>query len=106
MTVIPKTPIDLVLAPVAAEIDRNLRSLRDADPGLLVDHLAFSLNADPGRTREERARQVLEVATRQVELHGWTAVISDDATRLQLRGGSVELDVGLSARLRDYIERG
>ena len=66
MTLLPKTPIDLALAPVAAEIDLNLRSLRDAEPNLLVDHVAFSLNADPGATREERARQVLAVATRQV----------------------------------------
>jgi len=104
MTLRPKTPADLTLAPVAAEIDMNLQPIRDLDPADLVDAITLSVNANPGATREIRVKQVAETALRGVELHGWTAEISDDATRLQLRGGSVGLDVGLSARMRDYIE--
>jgi hypothetical protein len=106
MPTIPKSPVDLALAPVAAGIDLNLKRLRDTDPKTLVEELTLSLNTEPGHTRDERAKQVLEIATRLVDLHGWTAGISADATRLQLRGGSVDLDVGLSAGLRDYIELG
>jgi len=102
----PKTPVDLALAPVAAGVDLNLKRLRDADPKSLVEEVVLSLNTEPGRTRDERAKQILEIATRQVDLHGWTASVSDDSTRLQLRGGSVDLDVALSAALRDYVELG
>ena len=106
MPVMPKTPTDLALAPVAAGVDQNLRRFRDTSPELLVEEVVLSLNCEPGETRAARAKQILEVATRNVDLHGWTVAISEDATRLQLRGGSVDLDVGLSARLRDYIELG
>ena len=102
----PKTPVDLALAPVAVGIDTNLKRIRDAGPKDIVEEIIMSLNTEPGETRDARAKQVLEVATRLVELHGWTAAISDDATRVELRGGTVDLDVGLSAGLRDYIELG
>lgn len=102
----PKTPVDLALAPVAVGIDINLKRIRDASPKDIVEEIIMSLNTEPGGTRDQRAKQVLEVATRLVELHGWTAAISDDATRVELRGGTVDLDVGLSAGLRDYIELG
>jgi len=104
MTLRPKKPTDLTLAPVAAEIDQNLQSLRDLPPEELVDAVTLSVNENPGETRDERAKQVVETALRNVDLHGWTVAVSDDATRLQLRGGSVSLDVGLSAHMRDYIE--
>jgi hypothetical protein len=104
MTLRPKTPTDLTLAPVAAAIDLNLQELRDEPSERLVDVVAFTLNTAPAARREERAKQILEVATRGVELHGWTVAVSADATRVQLRGGSVSLDVGLSMVVRDYIE--
>jgi len=104
MTLHPKKPTDLTLAPVAAEIDQNLQPLRDADPKDVVAAITLTVNENVGETREQRAKQVYLSAIRDVDLHGWTAAISDDATRLQLRGGSVALDVGLSAALRDYIE--
>ncbi len=106
MTLLPRKPTDLSLAPVAVEIDRNLRKLRDADRAKITDEVAFALNTNPGETREKRVKEICELATRHVDLHGWTAVVSDDATRLHLDGGSVSLDVGLSASLRDYIESG
>jgi hypothetical protein len=104
MTLHPKRPTDLTLAPVAAEIDQNLQSLRDADPKDVAGAITLTLNENVGETREQRAKQVYLTATRDVDLHGWTAAISEDSTRIQLRGGSVKLDVGLSATLRAYIE--
>jgi hypothetical protein len=106
MTAHPKKPADLALAPVAVEIDQNLQPLRDAAPALLLEELVLSLNTEPGETPAARAKQVLELATRRVDMHGWAASISADSTRIELRGGSVGLDVGLSAALRDYIELG
>jgi hypothetical protein len=104
MTLRPKTPIDLALAPVAAEIDLNLQPLRDEARETIADAVALSLNSDPAPTRTGRAAQILEIALRDVDLHGWHAVLSSDATRVELRGGSVSLDVGLSTRICDYVE--
>ena len=102
---IPKVPADLALAPVAASIDLNLQRLRDTGEARIADELALALNqSTPAATRGARAKQVLQVALRDVDLHGWNADISPDATRLRLRGGSVTLDVGLSADLQRYIE--
>jgi hypothetical protein len=103
----PKVPTDLALAPVAAEIDLNLQSLRDAPVEAIFESIALTLNAGaPGSSPEDRADQVLAVATRDVELHGWQATVSEDATRLHLEGGSVSLDVGLSATIERFIEDG
>jgi hypothetical protein len=104
MTLRPKTPTDLTLAPVAAEIDLNLQELRDEPRDRIVDAIAFTLNTNPADSRDSRAKQIRELAVRGVDLHGWTAAVSDDSTRLQLRGGSVSLDVGLSASVREFIE--
>jgi hypothetical protein len=103
----PRVPTDLALAPVAAEIDLNLQPLRDKPPVELLSRIGLALNLDgPGATREERAEEVLEYAVRNVDLHGWEASVSDDATRLHLEGGSVTLEVGLSSTIKSYIETG
>ena len=43
------------------------------------------------------------MAVRNVELHGWVPSITDDRCRLRLSGGSVSLDLGLSAEIMRYI---
>ena len=107
MTLRPKTPKDLMLAPVAAEIDLNLQSLRDKSPGDIGDALGLVLNVDrAGADRAQRAARILDVALREVDLHDWHAEITDDAARLRLSGGSVTIDLGLSATILDYIENG
>jgi hypothetical protein len=107
MTLHPKTPKDLLLAPVAAEIDFNLQSLRDKSPGEINEAVAIVLNVDTaGTDRAQRAAWILETALRMVELHDWHAEITDDAARLRLSGGSVTIDLGLSATILQYIENG
>jgi hypothetical protein len=107
MTIRPKTPKDLLLAPVAAEIDLNLQALRDKSPAEIGDALGIVLNVDrAGADREQRAARVLEAAVRAVELHDWHTEITDDAARLRLSGGSVSIDLGLSATILRYIENG
>ncbi len=107
MTLRPKTPKDLLLAPVAAEIDQNLHALRDMSPGELGDALAIALNVDRvGADRAHRAARILDEALRGVELHHWDAEITDDAARLRLSGGSVAIELGLSPSIRSYIENG
>lgn len=107
MTLHPRTTKDLLLAPVAAEIDLNLQSLRDKSPGEIGDTLGLVLNVDrAGADRSQRVARILEVALRWVELHAWHAEITDDAARLRLSGGSVTIDLGLSATILHYIENG
>lgn len=107
MTLRPKTPKDLLLAPVAAEVDLNLQPLRDKSPAEIAEALAIALNVDiAGHSPAERAGRVLEEALRTVELHDWHAEITDDSARLRLTGGSVSIDLGLSASILRYIEDG
>ena len=107
MPIHPRTPKDLLLAPVAAEIDQNLSYLRDLDPKGIDEHVILSANTDTaGADRARRAKWILDEATRGVEMHDWTAEITDDAARLRLSGGSVSLDIGLSASLLEYILTG
>lgn len=96
-----------MLAPVAAAVDLNLQSLRDKPPAEIDYLVALELNLDTsGSTRTDRTRWVLEAALRNVDLHDWQAEITDDGDRLRLEGGSVTLDLGLSATILHYIEQG
>jgi hypothetical protein len=107
MALHPKSPIDLALAPVAAAIDINLQRLRDRQPEEIDYELALELNLNThGSTRADRARWVHESAIRFVDLHDWRTEITEDGDRLRLDGGSVTLDLGLSAALLSYIEHG
>jgi len=107
MTTHPKNKRDLMLAPVAVEIDRNLQRLRDGSPRDVMAELELELDR-PAMflDRDARAELVLRQALRHVDLHGWTAAITDDAARLRLGGGSVSIDLGLSAAITSYIEDG
>jgi hypothetical protein len=93
-----------MLAPVAVAVDRNLDPFRDEPADAIEAALQMALDR-PGRddTPEDRARRVLEAALRNVDLHGWTAEIVTDRSRLRLSGGSVTLDLGLSASLTAFI---
>ena len=105
LSVMPKSPHDLSLAPVAVMIDLNLRPLRDIEPFEILAHLELMLDR-PERTgtRDERADRVLETALRNVELHGWKGEITADSSRIRLSGGSVTLDLGLSATILRFID--
>ena len=103
----PKSTTDLALAPVAAAIDLNLQRLRDRKPSEIDYELALELNLNThGSTRVDRAHWVQQSAIRFVDLHDWQTEITDDGDRLRLDGGSVTLDLGLSATLLSYIEYG
>lgn len=107
MTIHPKKQRDLLLAPVAVEIDLNLQRMRDGTPRDVLAELELELDRPAmSADRAERAELVLRQALRGVDLHGWTAAITDDGTRVHLAGGSVTLDLGLSAAVTSYIEDG
>jgi hypothetical protein len=107
MTLHPRTFTDMMLAPVAAEIDLNLQRIRDRAPAGIDYELGLALDRPPlGGTRHERADFVLRMALRNVECHGWQATITDDGCRLHLSGGSVSLDLGLGDSVMRYIDGG
>lgn len=103
----PHSTRDLLLAPVAVEIDINLQQLRDRDPAGIAESIALSLNVDPrGAGREQRTAWIRECAIHTVDLHDWDAQVTDDGARLRLEGGSVSIDLGLSASVLRYITDG
>jgi hypothetical protein len=107
MSIHPKNQTDLMLAPVAAEIDRNLQRLRDGSPRDVMAELELELDRPAMYLdRDARAELVLRQALRHVEMRGWTGSITDDAARLRLGGGSVSIDLGLSAAITAYIQDG
>jgi hypothetical protein len=107
MTLAPKEPKDLALAPVAAAIDMNLERLRDKPPEEIEYQLILELNEPAmAHSESERIERVMRVALHEVDMHQWTAAITDDRARLRLSGGSVSIDLGLSASLLRYIAEG
>jgi len=107
MTLLPKAPADVALAPVAAKIDLNLQRLRDKSLAEIDYELALELDRPLiANTHRERAEHVLRLALRDVDCHGWHASITDDSARLHLVGGSVSLDLGLGDTVTRYIESG
>lgn len=107
MTIHPRQRKDLLVAPVAARIDLNLQRLRDHSPREVEYELELELDSDGKRCdRSRRAELVLRQAVRDVDMHGWNAGITDDGCRIHLDGGSVSLDLGLSAGIISYIQEG
>jgi hypothetical protein len=103
----PKYPKDLMLAPVAVEIDRNLTRMRDGSPQEVMAELELELDRPAASSeRDRRTELVLRQALRNVDLHGWGAEITSDGSRLRLNGGSVSLDLGLSPGITSYIQDG
>jgi hypothetical protein len=102
----PKSATDLFLAPVAVEIDRNLQRLRDLSPAEIRAELDLELDRPESASadRGERQERILRAALRNVSLHEWNAAISDDGVRLRLDGGSVSLELGLSASIVRYVD--
>ena len=113
MTVHPKNQKDLLLAPVAAEIDRNLQRLRGDSPRDVIAELELELDrpamyADP----DERAALVLRVDGRRERGGGGHACVSpirmadwnDDGTP-RLVGGSGHRRPNPACGVRDCAAR-
>jgi hypothetical protein len=107
MTLTPKVPRDLALAPVAAEIDRKLQRLRPLASDAIEHALQLELDRPPFTdSRDERTQRLVAYLSRNVDLHGWDMVISDDATALHLSGGSVSLDLALGDGVHSFLVSG
>ena len=95
----------LALAPVAIQIDENLRYLRSRTPDELAGAFELVLDAPASdRSRAACEKRVLDAAVRGVDLHGWDAALTEDGAGIRLSGGSVSLDVSTGAVLVHYLE--
>ena len=102
----PHSPADLALAPVLINIERNLARVRDSDD--LEYALALALNDDSGwyPSTAERAERVQQLATRNVDLHGWHVTPSSDLQGLVIEHSQYRVSLMLGKRLADYVTSG
>jgi hypothetical protein len=102
----PHSPADLALAPVLIGIERNLARLRDGAD--LEFALALTLNDDSSwyHSAGQRADRVMQGATRDVDLHGWTVTPTADWHGLAVSHGGYCVPIMLGQRLTDYIRHG
>ena len=102
----PHSPADLALAPVLINIERNLARVRDSDD--LEYALALALNDDGGwyRSAAERAERVQQLATRNVDLHGWHVAPSPDQQGLVIEHNHYRVSLMLGKRLAGYVASG
>ena len=105
-TLHPHSTIDLALAPVLINLERNLQRLRNSDD--LMFALALELNdmEDRYRSPEGRAGRVQEAATRNVDLHGLTVRPTDDLYGLEVAHDEYRVSVMLGKQLVEYVEHG
>ena len=102
----PRSPADLALAPVLIGIERNLARVRDSDD---LDYaLALALNDDSDwyHSATERAERVQQLATRDVDLHGWHVTPAPDRQGLLVTRGHHHVSLMLGRRLADYVAAG
>ena len=102
----PHSPADLALAPVLINIERNLAHVRDSED--LEYALALALDDDNGwyHSAAERAGRLEQLATRNVDLHGWHVSPSPDLQGLVIEHSDYRVSVMLGKRLADYVEHG
>ncbi|MSW84145.1 MAG: hypothetical protein F2832_05290 [Actinobacteria bacterium] len=88
-------------------MDTNLRRLRGKSGQDLEMAILLELDRPPANNaRPEREARVLDFALRNVDMHGWDAAITPDASAIRLDGGSVALDIALGATVSAYIADG
>jgi hypothetical protein len=102
----PHAPADLALAPVLINIERNLAQARDSAD--LEYTLALALNDDGAwyPSAAERADRVQQVATCNVDLHGWHVTPAPDRQGLVVEHGQYRVTLMLGRRLAGYVTGG
>jgi hypothetical protein len=102
----PHSPADLALAPVLISIERNLAQARDSAD--LEYALALALNDDSAwyASAAERADRVQQLATRNVDLHGWHVTPAPDRQGLVVEHGHYRVTLMLGRRLAGYVADG
>ena len=100
MPQVPHDTIDLVLAPVALQIDERLERLGTLDADELVFLIALETDREP-RTLEQRRALLLEALGRDVDTRGWA--LSWDPRGLCLEHEGRRLVLGLPPKVRAFV---
>jgi len=102
----PHSVADLALAPVIIGLEDNLTRLRNSDD--LESELAAELNDDASSYPDEadRLRRILNAATRNVNLHGWTVSPTLDLEGLAVSHGQHTISIMFGKQVANYIEHG
>lgn len=98
----PNDRIDLLLAPVALEIDARLQSLAEMDADALNFRIALEGNVDLSNTSMIH-EGVIEASTNGINMHHWLASI--DVRGLRLSHGDHTLVLGFPENLRELLSR-
>ena len=97
----PRDYADLLLAPVALEIDQRLQDLAGLDRDALHKKVVLETDSEPA-DRTGRARDVVESVTHVLDLHGWRAAY--DGRGLRLTHHRHALVLGLPRNVVEYVE--
>jgi len=98
----PNNKIDLLLAPVALEIDARLQSLGEMDAEALNFRIALEGNVDLSNASMIH-EGVIEASTNGINMHHWLASI--DVRGLRLSHDDHTLVLGFPENIRDLLNR-
>jgi hypothetical protein len=99
----PRDPADLLLAPVALQVDAKVQEMSTMKPEQLAYHLALEVDRDP-RTEQQRGRDIVDAAVKLIDMNGWEA--SWDPRGVRLTHGRHSLVIGVGAEVSDYVHSG
>lgn len=99
----PRDPTDLVLAPVALQVDAKIQELSGLTREELAYHLALEVDRNP-RTEEQRARDIVDAVVHLVDMSGWSAAW--DPRGVRLTHGRHTMVLGVGAEVAQYVRSG
>ena len=103
MPTAPHDLVDLFLAPVALEVDKNINDLGKLDVRGLA--LRVALESDrPDHTREQRESGLITTITHLVDLRGWQ--VTWDARGIRLSHAGHTLVLGVPKTFEQFVHHG
>jgi hypothetical protein len=103
MNMRPRDAADLLLAPVALQVDAKVQELSRMNPEQLAYHLAMEVDRDP-RTEKQRGKDIVDAAVKLIDMNGWEA--SWDVRGVRLTHGRHSLVIGVGADVATYVRSG
>ena len=102
MPLTPHDVTDLLLAPVALQVDERLERFAELDRDALHRRVVLESNNETWE-RTRRGADVVHSVTRLLDLHGWRASWDDRGVRLS--HGSRSIVLGVPRNVTAYVER-
>ncbi|GAA0621517.1 hypothetical protein GCM10009547_25310 [Sporichthya brevicatena] len=99
----PHDTTDLLLSPVAIEINARIDELAALDPRELCRRVTWETNMEP-RTPQDAAEALVRSLTYLIDTHGWQ--VSWDARGIRLHHGEYGVVLGVSPNLVEYVNSG